>query len=59
MPRRLVSAQICVVLIRLCAELLHLVQWHAGVQQEGRHAGAQPVRGDLLIDTRPPRGALH
>ena len=33
-------------------KLLHLVQRHAGVQQEGRHAGAQPVRGHVLINAR-------
>ena len=39
-------------------ELLHLVQWHASVKQNGRHACPQPMRSDVLIDAGSLRGVL-
>ena len=36
-------------------KLLHLVQGHACIQQDGRDAGAETMRSDVPIDSRPLR----
>ena len=42
----------------MAEELLDLVQGHAGVQQHGRDARPQAVRGDVLVDARPLGGVF-
>ena len=34
----------------MAEEFLDLVQWHAGVEQNGRDARSQAVRSDVLVD---------